>query len=89
MLPIPTCTAQCKVGPVNVERTSSAVLASSPLGAGNFSKEKEVGVRREKASTRAAGDSISLVDLGATALSSESDMPQVADVAVAAHFYLF
>ena len=76
---------------MNVERTSSAVLASSPLGAENFSKEKEVGVRREKASTRAAGDSISLVDLGATALalSSESDMPQVADVAVAAHFYLF
>ena len=51
----------CRLGVL----TSSAVSASSPLGAENFSKEGTVWARREKASTRAAGDSISLV-LGST-----------------------
>ena len=65
----------CRLGVL----TSSAVSASSPLGAENFSKEGTVWARREKASTRAAGDSISLV-LGSTfvalsfASESEFDM---------------
>ena len=67
----------CRLGELMF--TSSAVKASSPLGAENLSKEGTVWARREKASTRAAGDSISLV-LGSTfvalssASESESDM---------------
>ena len=59
------------------------MLASSPLGAENFSKENAVGVRLEKASTRAAGDSISLaLGLGTTDLFSD-DMPHAAAAQVA------